>query len=46
MTERHDDGHDHITDDTERKPKGDAAPVQGEAPFPPLAGKPRPPIGN
>ncbi|WP_156764036.1 hypothetical protein [Mycobacterium sp. 852002-50816_SCH5313054-b] len=44
-----DDAPDHGADDYDSKPEGNDAPVvpeEGEGPIPPVAGEPRPPIGN
>ncbi|MCV7440701.1 hypothetical protein H7K33_00510 [Mycobacterium paraense] len=50
MTRRgEDDATKHSADDADSKPEDGNPPVvpeQGEGPFPPVAGEPRPPIGN
>ncbi|WP_156745034.1 MULTISPECIES: hypothetical protein [unclassified Mycobacterium] len=50
MSRRHEDeAPNDAADDSQSKPKRDPEPVvpeEGEGPFPPVAGEPRPPIGN
>ncbi|UMB71507.1 hypothetical protein [Mycobacterium paraterrae] len=40
-----DDAPDHVADDPDASDES-VKPEDGEGPFPPLAGEPRPPIGN
>ncbi|WP_156685915.1 hypothetical protein [Mycobacterium sp. Marseille-P9652] len=42
---REDDASDDTTGDAESNPEP-VVPEEGEGPFPPVAGQPRPPIGN
>lgn len=47
MSRHHDDdARSYAADDPEPKDDEPVVPEAGEGPFPPMAGEPRPPIGN
>jgi hypothetical protein len=46
MSRHDDDAPDYTADEPDPKPDVPVVPEAGEGPIPPIAGEPRPPIGN